>query len=312
MSGGSCGGLFVGGPNAINTADQALVDLIQSIGYPVTYLTDGAVTPTSYIGYGFAYVSDSCSHPALGTNCLNWPIGIMFQTPNAYNSMNLTDIPGVSNGSQTQVRITPAGALHPSTAGHPAGVLTTSSSAAAYNSSATGSLFGSGVVLIAERVSNSLRNTIFAYETGSSMYTGFIAPARRICTHYRGSASIVSDLTAAGIDIFAASMRWIAKDATRDCAGVCRGPSIFDCAGVCYDPTGVSQPPHCADCDGVCRVCCTGGAYPDCGGTCKVCIQSSNKMRNDAIMVSQKPPMKIICVANFPLKLKPLNSRRKK
>lgn len=315
MSGGSCGCLFIGGPVAINTADQALVNLITSLGYPPTYISDGVVTPTSYVGYGFCYVSDSASGPALGTTCLNWPIGIMWQVPNGYQNMALTNVAGVTNGSQTQVRITPAGATHPIMSGYAAGVQTTSVSAASYNSSATGSTFGTGVVLCAEVVSNANRKTIFAYDTGSSMVGAFVAPARRIATHYRGSASIVTDLTTIGHDIFAASIRWLANNATKDCAGICNGPSIKDCSGVCYNPGSVVRPPNCVGCDGVCRPCCNGTAFQDCSGTCKVCVHSGVQKAPPIAFAQQTPKVdvvRVICLTNVPLKLKPYNFVKKK
>lgn len=302
MSGGSCGGLFVGGPTGLNTADTALFNLIQSLGYPMTYIDDNAITTTSWTGYGFAYVSDSASAPILSTTCLNWPIGIMWQVPNGYANMRMSNVAGVSNGSQTQIRVTAAGALHPTAAGFGPGVVTTASSASAYNSSATGATFGTGVVLIAEIVSNANRKTIFAYDTGSSMVGAFIAPARRIATHYRGSAGIVASLTAAGRSIFEASIRWIANNATRDCNGLCNGPSIRDCAGICYNPSLVSRPPNCVGCDGICRPCCDGKTFEDCSKTCKVCLSSGNKFATPEVV------QKTVVI----LKLRPLNSRKKK
>lgn len=48
-----------------------------------------------------------------------------------------------------------------------------------------------------------------------------------------------------------------------DCAGVCKGPNLYDCAGTCYDPTE-GPPAHVKDCAGVCD----GTAYPDACGKC--------------------------------------------
>jgi hypothetical protein len=315
MSGGSCGCLFIGGPSSINTADQALVNFITLRGYPVTYIRDSSVTPTSYVNFGWVYVSDSASAPALGTTCRTWPVGIMWQVPNGYANMSLSNVAGVTNGSQTQIRITAAGATHPSMSGYTAGVHTTSSSSASYNSSATNATFGTGVVLCAEIVSNANRKTIFAYDTGALMVGGFAAPGRRICTHYRGSASIVTDLTNTGRDIFEASIRWLANNATRDCAGVCRGPSIRDCGGVCYNPGTVTRPTNCVGCDGVCRPCCNGVAFQDCSGTCKVCAQSSLAQNPLEVLQAVTPPVetfRVLCVANVPLKMKPYNFVKKR
>lgn len=39
---------------------------------------------------------------------------------------------------------------------------------------------------------------------------------------------------------------------SKDCNGVCNGPSILDCAGTCYNPTINPIPPHVRDCAGVC------------------------------------------------------------
>lgn len=324
MSGGSCGGLFVGGNTGINTADQALLDFIESLGYPMTYIKDNVATSTTWMGYGFVYISDSCSSPQLGTKFLNATIGLILQVPNAFQQMQFTNIDGVSNGSQTQIRVTPAGALHPTAAGRPAGILTTSVASSAYNSTESNSVFGTGVTLIAEVVANSTRKTIFAYESGSNMYGSFIAPGRRLSTHYRGSASIVADLTVAGREIFAASIRWIANNATKDCAGLCNGPSIKDCAGVCYNPNSVTRPTNCIGCDGICRPCCNGKVFSDCSGTCKVCLSSGfvpvslspSPLSVSSSLPAQSKPIieasKIQSLIILPLKLKPLNSRRKK
>jgi hypothetical protein len=308
MSGGSCTGLFVGGPNTINTADGALLDHIESLGYPMTYITCSATNSTSWVGYGFVYISDSCSASNIGTKFLNAQVGVILQVPAAYDQMNFSNVNGVTNGGQTQIRITPAGALHPVAAGNPSGIVTTSSNPSSYNSSATNATFGSGVTLIAEVASNQNRRTIFAYETGSLMVGNFVAPARRLASHYRGSAGIVASLTTEGLNIFAATINWIANGATKDCNGVCNGPAIFDCAGVCYDPDSVMRPANCIGCDGICRPCCDGTVYPDCSGTCKVCLTSSVKSQMKPVVETKK----VICVNQFPLKLRALNSKRKK
>lgn len=39
---------------------------------------------------------------------------------------------------------------------------------------------------------------------------------------------------------------------SKDCNGVCNGPSILDCAGTCYNPTLNPIPQHVRDCAGVC------------------------------------------------------------
>jgi hypothetical protein len=39
---------------------------------------------------------------------------------------------------------------------------------------------------------------------------------------------------------------------SKDCNGVCNGPSILDCAGTCYNPLENPIPPHVRDCAGVC------------------------------------------------------------
>lgn len=289
MSGGPCGGLFIGGPNSLNTADQAIFNYFVSLGYSMTYLMDGSATSSSWNGYGFVFISDSSSAPALGTKFLNSPIPVMLQSPNAFQQMNFTANNGVTNGSQTQIRITATGASHPIAAGNPAGLVTITTSAASFNSSATSATFGSGVVLIAQIAATSTRNTIFAYEAGSTMVGSFVAPARRVAMPLRGSASIITSLTTAGRNIFRASIAWIAGNSTKDCAGVCNGPSLLDCGGTCYNPNSVTKPPNCIGCDGVCRTCCDGTAYSDCAGTCKVCVNSGLNSNVDNVIILMRP-----------------------
>ena len=293
MSGGPCGGLFIGGPNTLNTADTALYNYFVSLGYPMTYMMDGNATSTSWQGYGFVFISDSTSASSLGTKFLNAGVGVMLQNPNAFAQMNFSTPNGVTNGSQTQVRITAAGASHPVAAGNAAGVITTNNTASSYNSSASSATFGAGVVLIAQISANSARNCIFAYETGTTMLSSFSAPARRLAMPWRGSAAIISNLTTAGRNILRAGIAWIIGSATKDCANVCNGPSIRDCAGTCYNPTTSTRPPNCVGCDGVCRTCCNGkGAFSDCSGSCKVCMSSGISSQNsnlDPIVVTLRP-----------------------
>lgn len=290
MLGGPCKALFVGGANIINnTTDGTIFNYITSLGYGLEYIKDSNTTSSSWVGRPFVFISDSCSAPNLGTKFLNATCGVILQERNSFPAMKFHTNNGQNAGSETQVRITAAGAAHPISGGTPAGVTTIFSSTQALNVSSSSGSFGPGVVLVAERVSNSNQRAIFAYDTGAQMTTGFIAPGRRVATFISSNATTIANLTTAAQNMFNATLSWVytPTSATEDCAGVCDGSSILDCDGVCYDPN-VQSPSSCIRCDGTCGPCCDGSVYEDCSGNCNTCVESKVAPKSRTVVIKSR------------------------
>lgn len=267
-----CPILYIGGDPTPSAADQAIIDFMNALGWPTVYVEDVAATVGDAFNKSMIYISETVLSTAIAGLYTTYPLGIICSEPFNYDDLLMTGGNGATNGGETDLDITVAGATHPVAAGKAAGTYTVYSPAGAMShAGGAGTVFGAGVQIIANVSSAPTQECIFLYEAGDLLVGGTPAPDKRMGFFLRATGGGVGNLTVDGEELFATAIAWAALPVPQpDCNGICNGPSLLDCAGTCFDPT-IETPPNCINCDGTCRPCCDGNTFEDCTKTCVIC-----------------------------------------
>jgi Putative Ig domain len=199
--------LLVVGNSSLNAGDASLRNWFLAGGYTVTVRTLSAVQATDTVGMELVMITSTGTAGQISTRLRDVPVPVIVSEPFAFGNMRMT-LPGdnVQMGfASNETQISVAASSHPLTVG--LGGLTTvvSNSAGFFGWGVP----GSNAFNIATLAANPSRSALFAYDSGSLLATGDVAPHRRL-------GMFLGDLTAAnftleGSWILAAAVDWAIK-----------------------------------------------------------------------------------------------------
>ncbi|HKS37832.1 MAG TPA: Ig-like domain-containing protein, partial [Verrucomicrobiae bacterium] len=197
--------LFVVNSTTLTTAETAIKNRLEALGYVVTIKTaSGAVTADAY-GKTVVVISSTVTSSSVNTKFRDVTVPVITWEEALYDDMKMTGLTGGTDygttGSQTQVAMT--GTSHPLAAGL-SGTVTVVSSATTF-------IWGrptANSVKIATLASDSTKVVIYGYEKGSLM-NGQPAPGRRV-GFFLGEDS-ASILNANGWALFDAAILWASE-----------------------------------------------------------------------------------------------------
>jgi hypothetical protein len=194
--------LFVVGSTTLDMGDKAITNRLHSLGFSLSLKGASASHSTNAIGKSVVVVSASVSAGSVAAKFRTNAVPVVNMEAFVLDDMEYVAVGSTNMGmsaKQTQVVITEP--PHP-LAGRRSGIVTV------YNSP-TNMHWGRalpGAVQVAHQVNNSNRDLIFAYEPGSTMDGGFVAPARRVSLFPLQNS--FTSLNASGLAMFDAAMRW--------------------------------------------------------------------------------------------------------
>lgn len=196
--------LLVVGNLTLNTGDAAIRNWFLAGGYTVTLRTLSAVQAADTVGMELVLITSTGTSGQIGTRLRDVPVPVIVCEPFAFGNMGLT-LPGDNvqmgfSSGETQLNVNASS--HPLSAGL-GGLQTITNS----NSGFFGwGIPGAQAFNIATLGSNASRSALFAYDSGSPLASGVLAPHRRL-------GMFMGDVTAAnftleGSWIFAAAVDW--------------------------------------------------------------------------------------------------------
>ncbi len=196
--------LFVVKSSTLNTGETAVKNRLQNNGYTVTVVNQTNVSSASATGKNLVLVSSTVDANVIGAMFKNVAVPFMSWEAWIFDDMNMTSTTsGTHFGQQTNnaSNITISNPSHPLAAGL-SGTVTVYS---------TGQLLMWGVpnaqaIKIANVTNTATKATIFGYETGTTMFNGLIAPARRV--GFFLNSNTASTLNTNGWNLFDASVCW--------------------------------------------------------------------------------------------------------
>ena len=206
--------LFVGGPAAPNVPDANAISRLTGFGNTVTYVSAPASTTASATGQNAVIVSSSVTSGDVADKFANLIAGVVsweqaIQQQSRHNLLTEAAERN-SDGTFTQLTITPGGAGSPLAGGLAAGVhtVTTLAGPFSYGNSAG---FGAGATGVAVRGDGSgleaNRFGIYGYDTGSIRPDGSPAPGRRV--HFFMADATFDSLTPTGLQLFDAAAQYV-------------------------------------------------------------------------------------------------------
>ena len=190
----------VGNPSSLNASDTAIRNRLQGQGYTVTVVDDSASTAANATGKALVLISGSVSSGNVNTKFKNVAVPVMLWKDSLYDDMDMSHTNG-GQSNQTQVLMNAANSSHPLAAGR-----TGTTPVGNSNSEFAYGLANANGIVIATRTSNTSRHMIFAYTQGATMYTSFVAPARRVGFFFGENTAAVA--TTNGWALFDAAVNW--------------------------------------------------------------------------------------------------------
>lgn len=209
-SGGPADVLLVSKSAGPDPDDIEIRDELVAAGHTVTVIDDNNLTSTSGDTYDVVVVSDTVSESQVTNKLESATVPVVFLKPWVFDdnelTSNCTGSCGNSGTATSQINIVDAS--HPIAAGFSTGAVTVLTSSQTLNYGKP----GPGAVVVANQVADSTKASIFAYETGAAMDSGFIAPERRVGLWMRKAQT--DDTTADGWTLFVQAVEWAANLST--------------------------------------------------------------------------------------------------
>ncbi len=198
--------LVVGNPSSMGTRDTWLQTQLTNLGWTVTVGDDDTVTSSSATGKRLVLLSESVTQSGVSTKFTNVTIPVITAEPFLTDELGMTTSStsnqgGTSGSTETQTTITATGA----TSQLGGGFNTGSSTIAPPGVDLSWGKPNSNAIVAATLTSDSTKATVFAYETGTQMVSGY-APARRATwLHYTANPA---NLNANAATLFAGIVTW--------------------------------------------------------------------------------------------------------
>ncbi|MCA9969521.1 MAG: InlB B-repeat-containing protein, partial [Anaerolineales bacterium] len=170
--------LFVVGSTNLSTADTAVRNRLQTLGYVVTVVDDGASQTSDATGKVLIVISSSVNSGSVNTKFRDVSVPVLVWENALYDDMRMTGTSGGSDyGTESnEKRIDIVNASHPLAGGLPSGTNQVTSNNRTYTWGVPqGSYIG-----IAFINGSSTRYAIFGFDAGATMASGFTAPAKRV------------------------------------------------------------------------------------------------------------------------------------
>jgi hypothetical protein len=188
----------------LNTTDTLTLVHLNNRGFTVTVLSDSVTFPSDTVGKAVVYISSSIDSKEVGDRLRDVSVPIVVSESYLFDNMGFTgptlDIDyGVSANDQDSINI--LNSSHQLAAGL-SGVTQVY---AGLNSFHWG-IPAPTAIIIAELVDGTNRNSLFAYDSGTSMNGGITAPARRVA--FIQFAETNSILNNNGWALFDAAIDW--------------------------------------------------------------------------------------------------------
>ncbi len=204
--------LLVVGSSTLNSGDAAIRNWFVSAGYNVTLRTLTAVQASDTVGQDLVMITSTGGAGQIGNRLSDAPVPIIVSEPFAYGNMGMTlAVDNVNMGfAPAQDRLDLVNPGHPLSAGL-SGLTTVVSSNAGFF---PWGVPGDEAVTIATLESDPSRSSLFAYESGTLLASGLPAPNRRVGM-FLGDLT-AANFTAAGQQLFAATVQWAYEGRTYD------------------------------------------------------------------------------------------------
>ncbi|QQS28119.1 MAG: T9SS type A sorting domain-containing protein [Sphingobacteriales bacterium] len=196
--------LFVVKSATLNTGETAVKNRLQSSGYTVTVVTQSNASSASATGKSLVVVSSEIDANVIGAMFKNVPVPFLSWEAWIFDDMCMTNsTSGTHFGQQTNnsTNLTISNATHPIAAG-----LTGTVSVYSTGQKMMWGVPNSQATIIAKVSNTSNKATIFAYETGTTMFNSLVAPARRVGFFLNNNTA--GTLNTNGWNLFDAAVCW--------------------------------------------------------------------------------------------------------
>jgi len=193
--------LFVGGSVPLSSEDQPVVDFLTAKGYSVSAIDAPSVMTSDAMGKDLVLISETALSEDIANKFTNVAVPVISWEAWTFDNLRMTEVVSTTHyGEETsQTDIVIVNASHPLAAGL-SGTVTTHS----IPSPLQWGIPNASAIKVATLVTDPTRYTIFAYDTGATLFDGFSAPARRVgLTNVNGS-----QLNANGWSYFEAAVIW--------------------------------------------------------------------------------------------------------
>lgn len=198
--------LFIVGSTTLPTGDQAIAERIERLGYQVTAKAAAASQTSDANGMDLIFISESVSSNHVAAKFRDVAVPVLCAEDYNYDDMNMTG-PTIDTHYGflwDQPVIDIAEGASPLAGGLAPGPVTVYSA----NGRAQWGIPTSTATIGAYVHEDPSRPVLFGYRGGVEMYGGFVAPARRTGFFMQSYTQEMTLLTAAGLILFDAAVRW--------------------------------------------------------------------------------------------------------